>query len=95
MMIKTKKMVRKEEEEERMMMVVSVRKEGRMMMMMKAMTMMTPMMMALGWLVMINLLILTQGMILTCRGVQLTHKNRLLPIKSTRLGQFLKVGGLS
>ena len=82
MMIKTTTIVK--EEEERMMMVVSMRKEEKMMMM-KARAMMTPMMMALGWLVMINLSILTQGMTLTCRGVQSTYQNQPHPTQSARL----------
>ena len=82
MMIKTTTIVK--EEEERMMMVVSMRKEEKMMMM-KARAMMTPMMMALGWLVMINLLILTQGMTLTCRGAQSTYQNQPHPTQSARL----------
>ena len=82
MMIKTTTIVK--EEEERMMMVVSMRKEEKMMMM-KARAMMTPMMMALGWLVMISLSILTQGMTLTCRGVQSTYQNRPHPTQSAKL----------
>ena len=82
MMIKTTTTVKKEEEE-RMMMVVSMRKEEKMMM--KARAMMTPMMMALGWLVMISLLILTQGMTLTCRGAQSTYQNQPHPTQSARL----------
>ena len=82
MMIKTTTTVN--EEEGRMMMVVSIRKEEKMMMM-RARTMMTPMMMALGWLVMISLSILTQGMTLTCRSVQSTCQNRPHPTQSARL----------
>ena len=82
MMIKTTTIVK--EEEERMMMVVSMRKEEKMMMM-KARAMMTPMMMALGWLVMISLSSLTQGMTLTCRGVQSTYQNRPHPTQSAKL----------
>ena len=67
-----------------MMMVVSIRKEEKMMMM-RARTMMTPMMMALGWLVMISLSILTQGMTLTCRSVQSTCQNRPHSTQSARL----------
>ena len=78
MMIKTTMTVN--EEEGRMMMVVSIRKEEKMMMM-RARTMM----MALGWLVMINLLILTQGMTLTCRGAQSTYQNQPHPTQSARL----------
>ena len=83
MMIKTTTIVK--EEEERMMMVVSMRKEEKIMMTMKVRAMMTPMMMALGWLVMINLLILTQGMTLTCRGAQSTYQNQPHPTQSARL----------
>ena len=83
MMIKTTTTVKKEEEE-RMMMVVSMRKEEKIMMM-KARTMMTLMVMALGWLVMISLSMLTQGMTLTCRGVQSTYQNRPHPTQSAKL----------